>query len=103
MPPTVLAQPQVRRIRQRSGGSLSRRKSIRLRCLIDRAWPSCRVVRPSIAEDRDFCVTCGVTQAFRRSATNAAASKPLSAPSLSCRVDPGEWRWIEPWARHWSE
>jgi hypothetical protein len=37
MPPMAFAQPKVRRIRQRSCGSLSRRKSIRLWCLIDRA------------------------------------------------------------------
>src|SRR6056297_3740303 len=80
MPPTVLAQP---------NGS-----SIFFRCFWDNAYPSCRVVRPSIAEYLDFWATWGVTQAWRRLDTNPAASYPLSAPSVSCRVDPGEWRWI---------
>ena len=48
MPPTVLAQPKA--------------SSIRLRFRWDLAKPSCRVVRPSIAEYRDFCATWGVTQ-----------------------------------------
>jgi hypothetical protein len=51
-------------------------------------WP------PSIAEDRKFRATWGVTRAWRRSAMNPAASNPLSAPSVRRRVDPGKWRWI---------
>lgn len=34
-----------------------------------------------------FCPTCRATQAWPRSARNSAASKPLSAPSVSRRVD----------------
>lgn len=75
MPPTVLAQP---------NGS-----SIFFRCFWDSAYPSCRVVRPSIAEYLDFWATWGMTQAWRRSDTNPVASYPLSAPSVSRRVDPG--------------
>ena len=100
-PPTVFAQPKA--------------FSIRLRCFRDRAQPSCRVVRPPVArqanaflcregmaEYHDFRATCRVTQACRRPETNSAASSPLSAPSGSHRVDPGEWRCTEPWCRHWS-
>ena len=36
--------------------------------------PPWRVVRPSMAEWRDFWATCGVTQACRRSATKLALS-----------------------------
>lgn len=55
MPPTVLAQP---------NGS-----SIFFRRFWDNAYPSCRVVRPSIAEYLDFWAMWGVTQAWRRSDT----------------------------------
>ena len=47
MPPVVLAQPK---------GS-----SIFLRLRWDRAYPECCVVRPSMAECRAFCATCGVS------------------------------------------
>lgn len=47
MPPTVLAQPKA--------------SSMRLRCFWDRAWLSCRVVRPSIAECRDLTTITGAT------------------------------------------
>lgn len=42
---------------------------------------------PSIAECLNFCATWGVTQACHRSATNSAASKPLSAPGVSLRKE----------------
>ena len=48
------------------------------------------VVRPTMAECRDFWVTCGLTQALCISVPGSAVSKPLSAPTVSRRVEPGE-------------
>jgi len=100
MPPMVLARPKVRRNRQRSGGSLFRRKSIFFRRFCHRAYPAWRVVRVPMAEWRSFRATCGgegrqeairgivsaPNQACLSLAAKSALSQPLPAPGVRLRA-----------------
>src|SRR3954462_8430811 len=57
---------------------------MRLRTRTLTAYPTCRVVRPSMAERRPlvFCETCGVTPSRRISATKSRVSYALSPPRV---------------------